>query len=161
VLRIPRAGALLSDPDKGVQKPETDQPKRVKDLVCGMDVDPASPGALKSEYNGETYYFCGKLCKRKFDAGPVAYARKNAASAAAAMPVSHQMGEMEKRAMAKDPVCGMDVDPNSANVYSTEYQGETYYFCAESCKKSFETNPLKYLQKSEKSGHMHDMGMPE
>jgi membrane fusion protein, copper/silver efflux system len=132
----------------------------VKDPVCGMDVDPMSPGILKGEYSGETYYFCGEMCKKKFDANPGAYARKKPAAAAAA-PVSHQVHEMEKRATAKDPVCGMDVDPNSANVYTAEYKGETYYFCAESCKKSFEANPSKYLQKSEKSGHMHEMGVSE
>lgn len=46
--------------------------------------------------------------------------------------------------MAKDPVCGMDVDPASA-AGSSEYKGKTYYFCAMSCKKSFEEDPEKYL----------------
>lgn len=41
----------------------------VKDLVCGMDVDPAT-AAARSEYQGETYYFCGAKCKEKFDLNP-------------------------------------------------------------------------------------------
>ena len=49
--------------------------------------------------------------------------------------------------MAKDPVCGMDVDPNTA-AHSTTYQGQTYYFCAPGCKRAFETNPGQYLQGS-------------
>lgn len=38
----------------------------VKDLVCGMDIDPAT-AAGKSEYNGETCYFCSLGCKKAFD----------------------------------------------------------------------------------------------
>jgi len=28
---------------------------------------------------------------------------------------------------------------------TTEYEGQTYYFCAEGCKVAFETDPQKYL----------------
>jgi Cu+-exporting ATPase len=46
--------------------------------------------------------------------------------------------------MAKDPVCGMDVD--EANAAATmEYEGTTYYFCAPGCKVAFEADPAKYL----------------
>ena len=37
--------------------------------------------------------------------------------------------------MKKDPVCKMDVDENSA--ITTEYDGNTYYFCSEGCKSRF------------------------
>ena len=47
--------------------------------------------------------------------------------------------------MAKDPVCGMDVDERTAAA-TAEYQGKTYYFCAPGCKKAFEKEPEKYLQ---------------
>ena len=40
-----------------------------KDVVCGMQVDPAK-AAGTSEYEGKTYYFCAKSCKTKFDANP-------------------------------------------------------------------------------------------
>jgi len=40
-----------------------------KDVVCGMQVDPAK-AAGSSEFNGKTYYFCSKGCKTKFDANP-------------------------------------------------------------------------------------------
>ena len=46
--------------------------------------------------------------------------------------------------MAKDPVCGIDVDPATAQQKS-EYQGQTYYFCAPGCRKAFEADPKKYL----------------
>jgi YHS domain-containing protein len=45
-----------------------------KDVVCGMQVDPAK-AAGKSEYNGKTYYFCSPGCKKKFDANPSQYVR--------------------------------------------------------------------------------------
>jgi len=43
-----------------------------KDVVCGMQVDPAKAAAT-SQYNGKTYYFCAKVCKTKFDADPAKY----------------------------------------------------------------------------------------
>ncbi len=47
--------------------------------------------------------------------------------------------------MQIDPVCGMQVDENTAQ-YKTEYNGKTYYFCAPGCKKVFESEPGKYLK---------------
>ena len=46
--------------------------------------------------------------------------------------------------MAKDPVCGMDVDPKEA-AGKSEHQGVTYYFCAPGCKKEFDENPEKFV----------------
>ncbi|MCW3980350.1 MAG: YHS domain-containing protein [Candidatus Bathyarchaeota archaeon] len=48
--------------------------------------------------------------------------------------------------MAKDLVCGMDVDEKSAK-FKTEHMGKTYYFCAPGCKKAFDSNPQKYIKK--------------
>ena len=45
-----------------------------KDLVCGMQVDPAK-AAGTSQLNGKTYYFCSKGCKGKFDANPAQYVK--------------------------------------------------------------------------------------
>ena len=45
-----------------------------RDVVCGMQVDPAKAAAT-SDYNGKTYYFCAKACKTKFDADPQKYAK--------------------------------------------------------------------------------------
>lgn len=47
--------------------------------------------------------------------------------------------------MAKDPVCGMEVDEGSAAATS-EYQGKTYYFCAASCKERFDRSPEQYVE---------------
>ena len=50
----------------------------------------------------------------------------------------------EVPAMAIDPVCKMEVDESSAAATS-EYNGQTYYFCAPGCKKAFDADPEKYL----------------
>src|SRR6266545_3559211 len=54
--------------------------------------------------------------------------------------------EEGERAMARDPVCGMDVDPKKAAAQSN-YKGQTIYFCAVGCKQTFDANPEKYLSK--------------
>ena len=43
-----------------------------KDPVCGMMVDEKKAPA-KSEYKGQTYYFCAKGCKVAFDKDPEKY----------------------------------------------------------------------------------------
>lgn len=48
--------------------------------------------------------------------------------------------------MAKDPVCGMNVDERTAPAKS-EYNGQTYYFCSMGCKQSFDKAPEKYVGK--------------
>jgi Cu+-exporting ATPase len=45
---------------------------------------------------------------------------------------------------AIDPVCGMTVDPATAQ-YSTEHEGTTYYFCGPGCLRAFEASPEAYL----------------
>ncbi len=47
--------------------------------------------------------------------------------------------------MAKDLVCGMDVDEKTAPA-KADYMGQTYYFCAPGCKVAFEKEPQKYLK---------------
>ena len=50
----------------------------------------------------------------------------------------------------RDPVCNMEVDEQSAAGRS-QYQGQTYYFCTESCKSEFEQNPEMYVDQGEQS----------
>jgi len=46
--------------------------------------------------------------------------------------------------MVKDPVCGMNINAAAA-AGSSEYEGTTYYFCAEACKTAFDAEPSKYV----------------
>ena len=45
------------------------------DPVCGMQVERAQAEAkgLTAEYNGQTYYFCGKGCMLDFNEDPAPY----------------------------------------------------------------------------------------
>ena len=56
----------------------------VKDLVCGMEIDPET-AAGTSEHQGTTYYFCADGCKTDFDADPQKYIGGGAAAPPAGM----------------------------------------------------------------------------
>jgi Cu+-exporting ATPase len=47
-------------------------------------------------------------------------------------------------ATATDPVCGMEVDAATA-AGSSEYQGQTYYFCSAKDRDEFLTDPKMSL----------------
>lgn len=55
--------------------------------------------------------------------------------------------------MAKDPVCGMEIDEKTAT-FSSTYRGTTYYFCAKGCKAAFDKQPEKLLARKE-GQHSH------
>jgi len=50
--------------------------------------------------------------------------------------------------MATDPVCGMQVDEEQAESegLSSEYQGQSYYFCSPGCKQAFDQDPQSYVE---------------
>jgi Cu+-exporting ATPase len=43
-----------------------------------------------------------------------------------------------------DPVCGMEVDPASAE-WKTAFEGATYFFCSKGCLDDFIEEPRAYL----------------
>ena len=45
------------------------------DPVCGMEVDPAKPGAT-AQHSGKTYYFCCSHCAARFKAEPQKYLQR-------------------------------------------------------------------------------------
>jgi YHS domain-containing protein len=68
----------------------------VHDPVCHMDIDP-STAAGTSEYEGVTYYFCGRGCKLDFDEDP-AGVLKAEAEYDHSQPMEHMMaGEAPKK----------------------------------------------------------------
>ena len=46
--------------------------------------------------------------------------------------------------LAKDPVCGMSVDPATAR-HKAEHAGATYYFCCGGCREKFVADPARFL----------------
>ncbi|HET7433168.1 MAG TPA: heavy metal translocating P-type ATPase [Thermoanaerobaculia bacterium] len=55
----------------------------------------------------------------------------------------------------KDPVCGMTVDPAHA-AGSSDYHGETIYFCSVGCKAKFDANPEKYVGDAPQQTAVHE-----
>ena len=52
--------------------------------------------------------------------------------------------DQRPHALARDPVCGMDVDPGQPPA-SIEYRAVPYYFCSQNCKDQFAANPSLYV----------------
>ena len=46
--------------------------------------------------------------------------------------------------MERDPVCGMQVNPDTAKIKS-EHLGKTFYFCSPGCAQKFQKGPDQYL----------------
>ena len=47
-------------------------------------------------------------------------------------------------AIEKDPVCGMDVDPEKNPTLHLEHDGKTYWFCGKGCLLEFRDDPKTY-----------------
>jgi YHS domain-containing protein len=67
------AGLFAADDKKPAPKQQEQKAAKVKDIMCGMEVDPKT--AEKSTYNGKTYYFCSRGEKVEFDKNPSKYAK--------------------------------------------------------------------------------------
>jgi len=50
----------------------------------------------------------------------------------------------EPAQMDRDPVCGRPVDRAAGND-TVHFQGITYYFCTDGCRRAFESDPAEYL----------------
>ena len=58
--------------------------------------------------------------------------------------------------MERDPVCGMNVEPEKA-ASTVEFEGKTYFFCAKGCAEKFRKEPQRYLS-VKAPVEMHGMG---
>ena len=57
---------------------------------------------------------------------------------------SHPHTHAQPAEGARDPVCGMTVDPHTA-AHRHVHHGRTYYFCSAGCRAKFAADPAKYL----------------
>lgn len=92
----------------GISKPSVGNMK-VKDPICGMDVDPTTT-LHKAERGGNTHYFCSASCLEKF--------RKNAQGASTSAPVASNVEytcpmhpEVVQIGPGSCPICGMALEP--------------------------------------------------
>ena len=65
----------------------------------------------------------------------------------AAEPLSRQHHPQPPAAAARDPVCGMAVDPGTAT-HRAEHAGRSYFFCSARCREKFIAAPARYLAAS-------------
>jgi Cu+-exporting ATPase len=49
-----------------------------------------------------------------------------------------------REAEARDPVCGMTVNPGRAAAVAT-YKGRSYFFCSDECKERFDADPEAFV----------------
>ncbi len=57
-----------------------------------------------------------------------------------------QLSSGQHAVALRDPVCGMELDPNRASSagHAEKYQGEVFQFCSDKCQKKFQQDPAKY-----------------
>ena len=126
-------------------------PVKAIDPVCGMEID-TEDAAATVDSDGTRYYFCSTGCRDEF------LDRIRAAGTDHKPESSHEADEARTAeadhgdggGTGVDPVCGMTVDPTTAE-HRTVYQDTTVYFCSAGCKQSFDKNPSHYLA----SAHQH------
>jgi len=109
------------------------------DPVCGMQVETARAPA-STTHDGRMMYFCADRCLDRFTADPERFASK------AALPEGSNATGGE-RGSHIDPVCGMEVDPESAA--AERMSGVTqYYFCGPGCASAFDADSSRFTSSS-------------
>jgi len=102
------------------------------DTVCGMQVR-TSDAPAEASFDGQRFYFCSDRCRERFEANPTRFA--NQEPGAAEDGVGDGM---------IDPVCGMTVDPDTAEVHR-RHDERDYFFCAKGCADAFDTDPDRWV----------------
>jgi P-type Cu+ transporter len=115
---------------------------KVKDPVCGMNVNPAT-AKYRLEHRGTTYYFCCAHCREKFTAEPERYLSPPQPSTGLVTLGSAKPSS--SKAKVEDPVCGMEVDPATTK-HKLDHAGKPYNFCSVRCREKFQSNPDLYLK---------------
>src|SRR6266480_1536328 len=75
------------------------------------------------------------------------YEQAQRADAGEALTCQEEVSQNQNEQLARDPVCGMTLDPQQA-AGSFAYQGRTYFFCSHSCLEKFKKDPAQFLENS-------------
>jgi heavy metal translocating P-type ATPase len=93
----------------------------VKDVVCGMMVDPHT-SKHRHVHNGRPYYFCGNRCREKFAADPQKYLDPAARAAEPVVPgaiyTCPMHPEIRQVGPGSCPICGMALEPEMVSADS-------------------------------------------
>lgn len=91
---------------------------KVKDPVCGMDVDPHATHH-RANHAGKTWYFCSEKCQDKFVAKPDAYLEPSKQSQASVPSGSiytcPMHPEVRREGPGDCPICGMALEPETVS----------------------------------------------
>jgi Cu+-exporting ATPase len=105
------------------------------DPVCGMTVDPAK-AAGSFEYQGTTYYFCGKNCLHKFSENPESFLKPQAPGESVSHAIAEHSAPSPSSIISKNPakytcpmhpeivrdgpgscpICGMALEPMTVSL---------------------------------------------
>jgi Cu+-exporting ATPase len=105
-----------------------------------MAIDPAGT-PHHADHGGRSYHFCGARCRERFLASPHEYLDSPPDRADEGCCQGHAESTATRHAhTARDPVCGMDVDPR-ATPHRAMHAGRTWYFCSARCRERFAAAP--------------------
>ncbi len=92
----------------------------VKDPVCGMMIDPATAKGGRTNYKGETIYFCSPKCKTKFEAEPEKYLTQKVTQLQKVDTESFYTcpmhPEIRQKGPGSCPICGMALEPEEVSL---------------------------------------------
>ena len=111
-----------------------------KDPICGMTVTEETAVSI-IEWEGQTYGFCADYCHDLFMKHPDKFVETKTEDAVEKSSCCCSDNESK---VEKDPVCGMDVDPENA-AGKSEVNETIIYFCSTHCKTKFDADPDSYL----------------
>ncbi|MFC1480674.1 heavy metal translocating P-type ATPase [Candidatus Neomarinimicrobiota bacterium] len=118
------------------------------DPICGMTVTKETAvGTLELE--GQQFGFCAEYCESLFLSDPAKFLALAKVSypdhfAADHHEYANHVQQSINDGYETDPVCGMQVNPDSPGATVT-HENETYYFCSEHCAGKFSNEPDLYL----------------
>jgi uncharacterized membrane protein YraQ (UPF0718 family)/YHS domain-containing protein len=101
------------------------------DPVCGMQVRTIDAPA-RVTHDDHVAYFCSEHCRERFERDPARFHQSSA--------IVKPAGD----ARARDPVCGMDVDPSSAPAHR-RHDDTDVWFCSMGCAQRFDEDPARFL----------------
>ena len=155
------SAAFAFGPDKTAAAPA--KPAPIAHCAVTDETIANTAGALKTTYNGKTYYFCCGGCPAEFAKNPaknakvadlhddIRVAEKKLADLKTAL-ADAQKADAPKKAAVTAPVavassavyCAITdetIASPAASKGTTSLNGKTYYFCCAGCKAKFDKDP--------------------
>src|SRR5215510_14193325 len=71
-----------------------------------------------------------------------------------------ERGSAPAGVLAKDPICGMTVDPATSR-RRAEYRDQSYFFCSDKCLAKFRADPAKYASPQKQGLHKQEVEQPQ